>query len=117
MAHGNYHWLLFTIYLNTPHDQQQYTLRKEKKALHERYNAFQMSAGLLRAVVLRGVGIYWVKRGGFFLIRCNNKNKKMTVNKVTTSWKGRAASSENGSPWQETRMGSVSRYFLLLLFF
>lgn len=37
----------------------------------------------------------------------------MNVNKVTTSCNGRkrkqrAASSENGSPWQETRMGSVS---------
>lgn len=69
MAHGNYHWLLFTIYLNTPHDQQQYTLRKEKKALHERrerYNAFRISADLLHAVVLRGVGTYWVKWSGFF---------------------------------------------------
>lgn len=74
MAHGNYHWLLFTIYLNTPHDQQQYTLRKEKKALHERrerYNAFRISADLLHAVVLRGVGTYWVKWSGFFLIRRN----------------------------------------------
>lgn len=58
MAHGNYHWLLFTIYLNTPHDQQQYTLREKKRKLSASAesvkNAFRISAGLLRAVVLRG---------------------------------------------------------------
>lgn len=67
MAHGNYHWLLFTIYLYTPHGQRQYTLRK-KKTLYERRernNAFRISAGLLRAVVLLGLGTYWVKWSGF----------------------------------------------------
>lgn len=112
MAHGNYHWLLFTIYLYTPHGQQQYTLRKKKTlyVCRERNDAFRISAGLLRAVVLIIGRVKWSE---FYSAFKKIKKREVNVNKVTTSCNGRkrkqrAASSEIGSPWRETRTGSVS---------
>lgn len=100
----------FSPYICILHMVNNSTHWEKKKTLYgcrERNDAFRISAGLLRAVVLIGR----VKWSEFY--SALQKKNEVNVNKVTTSCNGRkrkqrAASSEIGNPWRETHTGSVS---------